>query len=154
MKLLYNPPHGSEIKDIYYKDKLYFNSKENQSFKVEDIVKIEDEIADFICSLCGFVEEITLQKAKAILEAKKNNIFKCDKCNYSTDNELKLRGHTLSHAKEAKIDEELGIPIITAKTDENKTEVDTQKEIDAQGTREGLIGEGLEIENEKTGAKF
>ena len=152
MKILKNPDNGAPIKNIWFKDKLYFDSTNNQTFKPGDIVKIEeDEVADFIIKLFGFVKTISPEEAKSIIEAKKNNTFKCDKCDYSTNEEIKLRGHKMSHAKEAKIDEELGIPVISgsqlSKENEEKQKIDTQQRIDNEGTQDGLTGEGLVREN-------
>lgn len=144
-KILHNPENGAEIKNISHEGTQYFTTKEGYEFKVGDIVKIEDEkAADFILETYGFLKEVTPEEAKNIKERKENNAFKCDKCDFSTDLEKKLTGHKLHHAKEEKIDRELGIRVVTGKKKETKKgEVDTQSQIEQEALRDGLIGEGL-----------
>ena len=92
-------------------------------------------------------KELYYEEAKNIKERNAKNSLKCDRCDYRTDNEKSLKGHQLHHIKEEKIDEELGIRVVSgAKVEKKVKEVGTQDIIDAEATKDGLIGEGLAIE--------
>lgn len=151
MKILFNPENGAPIQDIWLNQVQYFVEKQNQVFKPGDIVKVDESVAEFILETYGFVKEISKEKAKEILEFQKNAIFKCDSegCKRAFETAEQLRGHNMSHAKAAKLDDELGIPVIggvAAQTAAEKGEFDSQKEIDQQASAAGLIGEGLTVD--------
>lgn len=145
--ILYNPENGAPIKNFPFEGITYFLEKDNQVFKPGDIVRIDDErAAAYIKETYGFLEEKTKIEAKNILDKKASYTFACDKCDYKTDTNDKLKGHSIHHAREAKLDDELGIPVITGFKKEGQASdesVDRQRIIDAEGGRDGLIGEGL-----------
>lgn len=110
MKILLNPSEGAPVSDVQVAGQILFKDK---PFETESVVKIEDDkVADTILSLFEFLQEVSAETAKNFIEKKKAAKFKCDKCDYASDDEKKLQGHSLHHAKEAKIDAELGIPVI------------------------------------------
>ncbi len=153
MKIIKNPEHGGEIKKIWYKDVLYFE----EPFKPGDVVKIEqDDVAVFMLNLYDFLEEITKEEAVKYLEEVKNAKFKCDECGQKFSIEIALLGHKRKHEKEARLDDELGIPVIKGKVQkiESVEEVDTQAKIDESANSEGLIGPGLVEEKNEIRARF
>lgn len=147
-KILHNPDNGGTIKNINFEGTYYFTSREGNEFHIGDVVKIEDDkAADWMKGIYGFLREVTVDEAKKIKEDREKNKLKCDKCDYKTDNEKSLQGHSLHHSKEEKIDKELGIRVVSGSRPEAKVkEVETQDIIDAEASRDGLIGEGLVVE--------
>lgn len=142
-KILYNPENGATIKDMVVGSVGYFN---DSPFNPGDFVKIEDEqAADTIMDTFGFLEEVTIEQAKSIKDKKEKNTLRCDECDFTTDDQKKLTGHKLHHAKEDKIDKELGIKVVKGlKQDKKQVNPDEmQSIIDAEATSDGLIGEGL-----------
>lgn len=145
MKILFNPEDGAPIKDMVFNGPI-FVSEDGDTFMPGSMVKVDDNVADFVMSTYGFIREVSEDEAKRIVEQQKNNKFKCDQCDYSTDTEQKLKGHKLSHARKAKIDKELGIKVITPQKIEEESGDRGQENIDAQAEAAGLEGEGLTIE--------
>lgn len=144
-KLLYNPDNGAQIADVIVGGTTYFSSQDDLEFRPGDIVKMEDaNAADVILETFGFVQEITVGEAKGIKDRREKNKFHCEECDFSTDEEKKLQGHMLHHAKEEKIDKELGVRVVTGnKREKLVDQVDPQDSIDRQASADGLIGEGL-----------
>lgn len=146
--ILYNPEDGAPIHDISFKGVYYFMLRDNLEFKPGDIIKIEDEVGEFIKEVYGFVKEVSAVEAKNIKDRKERSKFKCEKegCDFSSDDEKKLKGHSLHHQKEDKMDAELGIRIVSGRTRSGEIKrMTTQDLIDADAESEsgGLVGEGL-----------
>ncbi len=145
-KLLHNPEKGSEIKNFVFKNEHYMDAKEGQAFAPGMVVNIEsDELAEFMLSTWGFLEEISYDKAKKYLESKEE--FPCDKCEFKTKYRIAFEGHKKKHFSEAQVDE-LGIPKITKsqvekEIDDKELSNKRLKAWDAQDNQAGLIGEGL-----------
>ena len=155
MKILLNPDNGAEIKDLYLESVKYFDSSKNETFMPGTLVKLDDNVADFVVSIYDFVQEITKEAAVAHLEKTKNNKFKCDQCDFRTSAEIALMGHKRHHEKEAKLDDELGIPVIKGVKSDNQIFADTQAQIEAENAKDGLdVGEGLKVENRIPKVRF
>ena len=145
-KLLFNPEKGSEIKNFVFKNEHYMDAKEGQAFSPGMVVNIEsDELAEFMLSTWGFLEEISYDRAKKYLDSKEE--FKCEKCEFKTKVRIAFEGHKRKHFSEAQVDE-LGIPKITKsqvekKLDDKELVNRRLKQYDMEDKQAGLIGEGL-----------
>jgi len=151
MKIILNPELGAEIKNIYKDSVKYFDSSKGEEFKPGTMVKVEDDLADFIISLCEFV--VVLSKEEALEYKNNQKLFKCDKCDFKTNTQIALLGHNRKHVSEAKLDDELGIPVIKA-GEGIKEDVNTQENIDADLAREGITGEGIREEKHEVKVRF
>lgn len=143
-KILLNPDNGAEIKDIWYKEELFFNSKENDIFEPGSVRQFDDEnVANFLKTLFAFLYELTLEEAQKYMEDQKN-AFQCDKCDFHTHVKAQYQRHQQNHQREEQL-KDLGIPIVKKSNQEiEKTlPTNTQQQIDQEANREGLIGEGL-----------
>ena len=141
-KILLNPTDGAVIKNVWYKDVLYFDTNENDIFEVGSVKQFEeDEVANFFKGIYDFLQVVTAEEAAKYLES--DDILKCDQCDFTTHVKIALAGHKRKHEKETKLTD-LGIPVVKAKRSENPIQLtDTQKSIEQEGVEEGLVGEGL-----------
>jgi hypothetical protein len=146
MKILFNPVEGADIKDIMYKDVLYFVSADDDIWLAGTVRQFEDEATgDFFKNLFGFLEEVSVDRAAKIIEETKNQ-YKCKEvgCTFVTNVPIKLAQHGKEHARNKKLNA-LGIPTVKSggKTAEVKEE-DAQKQIEAENRAAGLDqGTGL-----------
>lgn len=152
MKILLNPDNGAEIKNVYLDSVKYFDAIKGETFKPGTLVKLDAEVADFVISLYGFLQELTKIEAKEYLDDKKNAKFICDECGVKFGVEKPLLEHKETHVKEAKLDDELGIPVIKAGLGV-KDEL-TQETIDSDLAKDGITGVGLEEEKHEVKARF
>lgn len=115
------------------------------------MIKVDDSLGDFLLNLYGFLQELTPDEAKAYLSKKSS--FICKECGVEFGIEKPYLEHLESHKKE-KLDDGLGIPVITS-TPKEEVKVDTQKQIEQDNLRDGLdIGEGLVEENHRPAKVF
>ena len=111
MKILYNPavPHGAPIGKGY--NNFVANGVVIDSLLPGEVKQYDDVIANIIKEEFGFIQEVTLERAKQLLEKPREKELKCENCDYSTDTKIALIAHSKKHANEAKAQEELaGIP--------------------------------------------
>ena len=153
MMIILNPDSGAEIKNIYYESVKYFDSSKGEEFKVGTMVKVEENLAAHIMNLCEFVVELSKEEALEYKAKQEKAKFKCGKCEFSTDTQIALLGHNRKHVSEAKLDDELGIPVIKA-GEGIKEDVNTQENIDADLVREGITGEGIREEKHEVKVNF
>ena len=153
MKIILNPDNGAEIKNVFLDSVKYFDSSKGEEFKVGTMVKVEDNLAAHIMSLYEFVTELSKDEALAYKVKQEKSKFKCEKCDFKTDTQIALLGHNRKHVSEAKLDDELGIPVIKS-VEGVKEEVNTQESIDADLAREGITGEGIREEKHEVKVRF
>lgn len=143
---IYNPEKGAEIRDIWIYNQLYFSIKEHESFKVGDVINIEDKVGKFLQETYGFLEEVTAIRAKNIIDARGVEKFICDHegCGFEAKSKIGLIAHKRTHA-----DVVDGVRVIRPQDAEEKVEkkVDSlQSAIEEETKASGLIGEGLTVE--------
>lgn len=144
--IIYNPENGAEIKDVYFENTLYF--KEDSSFKPGTLINVGDKEGLFFVSLFEFLQIKDVDEAKKIIEQQKGT-FKCEKCEFKTETKIALLGHNRKHEKDVSVDE-LGIPVLKGVTKEQRVENHWEE----QDRKNGLIGEGLVVEQPRGGAIF
>ena len=107
MKILYNPavPNGAPIGKGY--NNFVVNGVVIDSLLPGEVKQYDDNVAQTILDEFGFIEEITLERAKKLLEKPREKDLKCDKCDFSTDTKIALISHSKKHEKEALNQEEL-----------------------------------------------
>src|SRR3990167_5150452 len=110
-KIMLNPIAGSPIKNVQIKGQgILFKDK---PFEADSLRKIEnDEVAGILLKLFEFLVPLTIEEAKSYTESKKKRKFKCEKCTFTSDEQIALAGHNRKHDKEDRIDAELGIEVI------------------------------------------
>ena len=110
-KIILNPLAGAPIKNVQIREQgILFKDK---AFEVDSLIKIEnDQTADALLKLFGFLMTLTTEEAKNYTEGKKKRKFKCEKCVFTSDEQIALAGHNRKHEKEDRIDAELGIEVI------------------------------------------
>ena len=148
MKILFNPiePEGATIKNIYYKDELFFSSEDNDAFLPGTVREFQDgEIFIFFKDLYGFLREVDITEAKKYLERSKETLT-CDKCDFRTSFPIALAGHKRRHESEKEISD-LGLPVVRSKQAANRESKTEQEKIEEQTKQDGLEGEGLQVEN-------
>lgn len=150
MKILHNPSTGAPIQDVWYKNVKYLDAERNETFRPGMILSFEDDnVADFIRELYEFVLEIDPVEAKKYLENQAKGL-KCDKCEFRTDTAIALSGHKRSHEPVEKI-ENLGIPMVKKNQGTiESSQKNIQDQIDREGQKDGLEGEGLINESFKS----
>lgn len=143
MKIIANKGQ-TPVRDVWFRDKKYFSTEEKKHFKPNDVIRLEDDLADFLLYTFGFLVEVSAQEGKRILEKSKKMQEKrlvCDVfgCKFETHLELALASHKKSHEGEE------DIPMIegTAKAELEKDEDSFYRKSEAQALRDGLIGEGV-----------
>lgn len=143
-KLLFNPENGAEIKNFAFKNEHFMDAKEGQAFLPGMVVRVDDDLADFMLDTWGFLQELTVDQAKEYLDSKEE--FKCDKCEFKTKVRIGFEGHKRKHEKEQQIDS-LGIQTITrkAKPVENASTIAEvrRKNWEEENKKAGLTGPGL-----------
>jgi hypothetical protein len=158
MKIILNPKtfqndslkqvvNNASIKDVWFNNQKYFE----EPLVPGKMVKVDDELGEFLVGLYGFLEILTSDEAKDYLTKKPT--FLCKECGVEFGIEKPYLEHLESHEKE-KLDDGLGIPVITS-TSKEEVKVDTQKLIEQDNLKDGLdIGEGLVDESFRPSAKF
>lgn len=150
MITLFNPEAGAVIHDVNFGGQVFFTQSEGEEFKPGDIVQMDDAPAQFILDTFQFTLSVSDDEAADILKAKDEKGFACDQCEKVFDAENKLRMHKMSHDRKKK--NAAGVPIAEGKKALKKGEVAqddtvTQTKIDAEGAKDGLVGEGLTEDN-------
>jgi hypothetical protein len=105
-KIIFNPDTGAPISDVTFEKTRYFSEKfwePGSPYKFED-----DKTAQFFLDTFQFLEEISIDKAKDMLNKPE---IKCAKCEFATRNQKTLTTHEKKHVAEAQLDE-LGIPVV------------------------------------------
>lgn len=146
MIILFNPDDGAPIQNIFFKGEKYFSREDGQTFKPGMVIQVDEELATFITGLYEFVQEIDAVTAKKLM-ARSDEEFACDKCDFKTRTKVALEGHNKKHITEDNLSE-LGIPKI-GRLNRKMVNADMQSEIDAEGKKDGLEGEGIVIENQR-----
>lgn len=116
MKILFNPPvpSGSPIGKGY--NNFVVNGSVIDSLLPGEIKQYQDSEANQILETFEFIESVTPQKAKELLEKPREKELKCDKCEFSTDTKIALISHQKKHDKEETLKAELAdIPVAKAK---------------------------------------
>lgn len=106
MKILYNPPNGLPVGENY--NGWIFEGTELEDHVPGELKQYPDDMADAILEAFGFFKELQPDEAQKILDDP--NKFKCEKCDFSTNAQIALLGHTRKHEKEDKIKE--AIPVV------------------------------------------
>jgi len=107
MKILYNPavPHGAPIGKGY--NNFVVMGQKIDSLLPGEVKQYEDAVAHVILEEFSFIEEVTLERAKKLLEKPREKDLKCDKCDFSTDTKIALMSHGKKHEKEERLSEEM-----------------------------------------------
>lgn len=150
MKFILNPVNGAPIRDVVdFHGRPWFVSKNNEVFEPGQILQFEDDIASFLKQTFGFLEEIEETNLPKVVEAIADKQFVCEEegCVFATNTKVAFIGHQRSHKQTKEMSVRgTDIPVATPSTKdeyEKKTEVDRQKQIDSEGAKDGLYGEGL-----------
>lgn len=142
MKFLHNPINGAPIDKLYFKSTLYFK---DEPFGVNTVIQVEDDVADFLVRIYGFLKVITKEEALELSKKPKEQ-FTCE-CGFTTTTKIALIGHKRSHANNP--DYVPGIKTIVAEKTEQATEPkgeQTLKGWEEQDRALGLEGEGLTVD--------
>lgn len=113
MKIIYNPKDGAPIRSFVF-EKQEISPHYPDGFELEGgklakgLVQYNDRIANALLETYGFLEEVSPEKAKEILNKPPEEQYECDfpGCEFKTATKIALAGHKRSHAKdEAKLNE-------------------------------------------------
>lgn len=141
MKVLVNPEDGAPIKNVQVRGATVLFKDE--PFETDTMKKVDDEIADDLLSLYGFLKVLeTKEDIEAYLKEKKNRAFKCDKCPEAFSVEIALKGHQRKHQSEDKIVDELGIEVLSVKPKE-KVDPDELERLREEAERKHLESGGI-----------
>lgn len=145
MMILKNPKNGAPVSDLWLFNKYYLDSKKGEVFKPGDTLQFEDNIGVYLKKLYAFLEEMSLDEAKQMVEDRKKP-FACEHCEFRADTKIAVIGHSRKHNLVKK--EEVvvpDIPVIKSETQINQNVVlrNPAQAIEDEAARSGLIGEGL-----------
>lgn len=98
MKIIFNPLKGKPI-GAGYNDFVYEGEKIEAHLPGE-VKQYEENKAQTLLDIFGFLTEVTPDEAKKIAETPKQGTFKCKYCDFSTDLKVALIGHTKKHKEE------------------------------------------------------
>jgi len=93
MIIIYNPTE----KDC---PEFNFEGSKIEGLKSKQLKQYEDVIANDMLDRWGFLEVKTAEEATALLNAPKEQTFKCEFCEFSTDHHLGFAGHMRKHKNE------------------------------------------------------
>lgn len=142
-KIILNPEDGAEIKNFVFQNEHYMDAKEGQSFLPGMVVRVNDDLADFMIETWGFLRELSPEEAKEYMESKDD--IKCERCDFHTKFKIAFDSHKRKHEREANLDD-LGIPVIGPKTEVRTVESSEERraKYEAENRSQGLEGPGLQ----------
>lgn len=156
MKIVYNPENGQDCANYL------FEKSEIEGIKTGELKQYEDLVAEDMIERWGFLQILTADEAKKIIEKPKAKEFKCQYCNKEFDIKLALSGHMSTHKAEIEeaakpaMDPNI-IPIAGSTQVSSATEASQPKQIDptTNGTdRDGVewYGDGVKEQNSSLAA--
>lgn len=111
MRIVYNPKDGAPISNFIFDGKRLqphfpdgFEAQTSKGpIKSNGLMQYTDTIAEEILERYGFLQELSLTDAEAIVNRPAEPEFKCDfpGCDFATTLKVALSGHSKKHAKEA-----------------------------------------------------
>jgi|SRR3990167_5699730 len=167
MKVVYNPKDGAPIKnfihekiklDPHYPDGYEYRDNNGKAQISNGLMQYLDDQAREILLNYQFLEELSSEKVKSILDRPAVAPIKCDfpGCTFSTHTKVALFGHKRTHAKElGQANQPVVDPSVIPVAQGQKITVAERKEVvhnEDVGTgtdRDGVewYGEGTKIEN-------
>lgn len=138
--IILNPEGGASITNVQIKGTILFKES---PFEVDSLRKFENqEVGKALLKLYDFLKEVTADEAKAYIEDKKKRAFKCKECEFATNVEIALKGHSRKHEAEKRMTDELGIEVVEEGTIEklSDAEIETQR---VQAQRKHLESMGI-----------
>lgn len=109
MKIVYNPKDGAPITAFIFEGKRirphfpdgYAYNTPTGPGKSNGLLQYTDSVAQEALERYGFLRELTLDEAKAIIDRPADPEFKCEQpdCDFATTHKVALIGHSKSHAK-------------------------------------------------------
>lgn len=163
MKIVYNPKKGAPItKYIYFGSQIephYPDGMEVEGKRQSGLKQYDDDLADAICSVFTFLEELTVDQAKKLIDRPEVESLKCEEagCEFTTTYAVALSGHKRKHNKEKAVFDENVIPVakshVVAKA---VTPVPEDEELKAGRDKDGVewYGHGATIEKPRVGNGF
>ena len=135
--IILNPEHGATISDFQYKGTYYFSAENDETFKPGEMLEFDEVTGRFFLEHYGFLVEMSTEDAKSY-KNRKDVELKCDKCEFTSINEVTLTQHKKKHEETAS----LGLKKVQGKKVVLE-DMDMEVSIENEAKAAGLEGEGL-----------